>query len=44
MSKIRPHHALLLPVMLVAIMSIATPARADVGEEIIRRCTHAGRH
>ncbi|HEV3320374.1 MAG TPA: hypothetical protein VG053_11715 [Solirubrobacteraceae bacterium] len=41
MSKIRPHHALLLPVMLVAIMSIATPARADVGEEIIRRCTHA---
>lgn len=41
MSKIRPHHALLLPAVLMALMSFAGPARADVGEEIIRRCTHA---
>jgi hypothetical protein len=41
MSKIRSYHALLLSAMLAATMSIATPARADVGEEIIRRCTHA---
>jgi hypothetical protein len=41
MSKIRPHHSLLLPVILTALMSFAGPARADVGEEIIRRCTHA---
>ena len=41
MSKIRPHHALLLPAILAALMSFAGPARADVGEEIIRRCTHA---
>jgi len=26
--------------MLVALVSIAAPARADVGEQIIRRCTH----
>jgi hypothetical protein len=41
MSKIRPHHALLLPAILAALMSFAGPAQADVGEEIIRRCTHA---
>jgi hypothetical protein len=42
MSKIRPHHALLLPATLAALMSFAgSPARADVGEEVIRRCTHA---
>lgn len=40
MSKIRPHHALLLPAILAMLMSFAGPARADVGEEIIRRCTH----
>jgi hypothetical protein len=40
MSKIRPHHALLPPVLLAIAMSFAGPARADVGEEIIRRCTH----
>lgn len=41
MSNIRPLQALLLPVMLAALMSCAGAARADVGEEIIRRCTHA---
>jgi hypothetical protein len=41
MSNIRPHHALLLPTILAALMSLAGPARADVGEQIIRRCTHA---
>jgi hypothetical protein len=41
MSKIRPHHALLLPAILAALMSFAGSAQADVGEEIIRRCTHA---
>jgi len=41
MSKIRPHHALLLPAVLVATMSFAGPARANVAEEIIHRCTHA---
>jgi hypothetical protein len=41
MSKIRSHHALLLPAIVVALMASPGPARADVGEEIIRRCTHA---
>jgi hypothetical protein len=41
MSKIRPYHALFLPGILAMLMSLAGPARADVGEEIIRRCTHA---
>jgi hypothetical protein len=41
MSKIRPQHALLLPAILAALMAFAGPARANVGEEIIRRCTHA---
>ncbi|HEY2283338.1 MAG TPA: hypothetical protein VGH60_07300 [Solirubrobacteraceae bacterium] len=41
MSKIRPHNALLLPAVLAMLMSFAGPARADVGEEIIRRCTNA---
>jgi hypothetical protein len=41
MNKIRPHHALLLPAVLAASLSFAGPAQADVGEEIIRRCTHA---
>jgi hypothetical protein len=36
----RPQRALILPVILLALASIAGPARADVGEEIIRRCTH----
>jgi hypothetical protein len=41
MSKIRQHHALLLPAVLAALISFAGSAQADVGEEIIRRCTHA---
>lgn len=41
MSKIRPQHALLLPAILAALLSFAGPAQADVGEAIIRRCTHA---
>jgi hypothetical protein len=41
MSKIRSHHALLLPAILVVLMAFAGPAHADVGEAIIRRCTHA---
>jgi hypothetical protein len=41
MSKIRPQHALLLPAILAALLSFAGPARANVGEEIIRRCTNA---
>jgi hypothetical protein len=41
MSKIRLHHTLLLPAVLAALVSFAGPAQADVGEEIIRRCTHA---
>jgi hypothetical protein len=31
---------LVLPAIAVALASIAGPAQADVGEEIIRRCTH----
>jgi hypothetical protein len=30
----------LLPTMLLALVSIAAPAQADVGEQIIQRCTH----
>jgi len=30
----------LLPAMLLALVSITAPARADVGEQIIQRCTH----
>src|SRR5271169_1066376 len=30
----------LLPAMLLALVSIAAPAQADVGEQIIQRCTH----
>jgi hypothetical protein len=41
MSKIRPYHTLLLPAVLAALVSLTGPAQADVGEEIIRRCTHA---
>jgi hypothetical protein len=41
MSKIRQHHALLLPAVLAALLPFAGSARADVGEAIIRRCTHA---
>jgi hypothetical protein len=41
MSKIRKNHALLLPAALVLLMFFAGPAEANVGEEIIRRCTHA---
>ncbi|HEY2537809.1 MAG TPA: hypothetical protein VGI24_12620 [Solirubrobacteraceae bacterium] len=41
MSKIRKHHALLLPATLVLLMLFAGTAEANVGEEIIRRCTHA---
>jgi hypothetical protein len=33
--------ALVLPAIAVAMLSIAAPAQGDVGEEIIRRCTHA---
>jgi hypothetical protein len=33
--------ALVLPAIAVAAMSTAATARGDVGEEIIRRCTHA---
>jgi hypothetical protein len=32
---------LVLPAIAVALASIAAPARANVGEEIIRRCTHS---
>ncbi len=28
------------PIILLALVSIAAPAQADVGEQIIRRCTH----
>jgi hypothetical protein len=42
MSTTRPHHhALALLAALAALMAFAGSARADVGEEIIRRCTHA---
>ncbi len=41
MSKIRLHQALLLPAAVALLMSFAGSARADVGEEIIHRCTHA---
>jgi hypothetical protein len=41
MSKIRKPHALLLPAALVLLMFFAGAAEANVGEEIIRRCTHA---
>jgi hypothetical protein len=42
MSTIRPHHhALPLFAVLAALLAFAGSARADVGEEIIRRCTHA---
>jgi hypothetical protein len=33
--------ALVLPAIAVALASIVAPAQGDVGEEIIRRCTHA---
>ncbi len=33
--------ALLPPAIAMAMLSIPAPARANVGEEIIRRCTHA---
>jgi hypothetical protein len=41
MRRIRPQHALVLPAVLLALLSFAGPARANVGEAIIRRCTHA---
>jgi hypothetical protein len=44
MRSIRPSRnmrALALPAIAVALISIAAPAQANVGEEIIRRCTHA---
>jgi hypothetical protein len=44
MRSIRPFRnmrALALPAIAVALVSIAAPAQANVGEEIIRRCTHA---
>lgn len=41
MRKIRRHHALLPPAVLVTLaLAVVAPARADVGEQIIRRCTH----
>lgn len=39
-TRLRPPHALALLTILVALASVAAAARADVGEEIIRRCTH----
>ncbi len=44
MRSIRPFRnmrAFALPAIAVALVWIAAPAQANVGEEIIRRCTHA---
>lgn len=35
-----PRRALILPALLIALAGAPVPARADVGEQIIRRCTH----
>jgi hypothetical protein len=40
MHAIRLQRALALPAVLVALAALAAPARANVGEAIIRRCTH----
>jgi hypothetical protein len=40
MSRLRPQHAFALPAILVTLVSSAAPAQGDVGEQIIRRCTH----
>lgn len=42
MQMIRPSKRILvLPAIAVALVSITAPAQANVGEEIIHRCTHA---